>query len=119
MNGLDPAASVAVAAVAQIVVERDGAGGGAPYCLASGLASGVARGTSVVAEEAPGAAAAGAEAAEDETCGVCLDAGTFVDVRRCGHRLCLDCAQELVRMHEFKLALCPFCRAPIRGFARR
>lgn len=52
----------------------------------------------------------------ENSCGVCLDEGDFLTIERCGHTLCVSCAQELVKLQDFQPALCPFCRSPIKGF---
>ena len=37
-------------------------------------------------------------------------------IQPCMHHLCLGCCRELVKLHTFKVALCPFCRRMINGF---
>ncbi|KAJ9523501.1 hypothetical protein QJQ45_007239 [Haematococcus lacustris] len=78
----------------------------------SGLGlTGVARGVAGVGQ--------GKEAEEEEdgeeACGVCLDAPALVSLHTCGHELCGSCTRELLRLHDLKPALCPFCRCIITG----
>ncbi|KAL6758907.1 hypothetical protein V8C86DRAFT_1400220 [Haematococcus lacustris] len=78
----------------------------------SGLGlTGVARGGAGVGQ--------GKEAEEEEdgeeACGVCLDAPALVSLHTCGHELCGSCTRELLRLHDLKPALCPFCRCIITG----
>ncbi|GAX72790.1 hypothetical protein CEUSTIGMA_g245.t1 [Chlamydomonas eustigma] len=56
---------------------------------------------------------------EDEyeaTCGVCLEEGFFVAMQPCNHKICADCAKELIKLHPSDPAPCPFCRGFLRGF---
>ena len=70
----------------------------------------------------PAAAAAdtggggGSDEYYDSTCGICMDEGDFLSVRACGHKLCVECAAELLRVHPSDPVPCPFCRGAIRGF---
>ena len=50
------------------------------------------------------------------SCGICMDRGDFLAVSKCGHRLCVECASELLRVHPVDPVPCPFCRGPIEGF---
>ncbi|GAX77284.1 hypothetical protein CEUSTIGMA_g4730.t1 [Chlamydomonas eustigma] len=52
----------------------------------------------------------------EATCGVCLDTGHFIEIQACKHKICVDCALELLRVHPADLVPCPFCRGPIKGF---
>jgi hypothetical protein len=50
------------------------------------------------------------DADEDErTCGVCLDEGDldFIAVQPCGHKICCDCARELLNLHPHQPVPCP------------
>jgi hypothetical protein len=58
----------------------------------------------------------GGSAQEDDTCPVCLDESPNVVLRKCGHRLCLGCAQDLCKRHVLTPVLCPYCRSVIAGF---
>lgn len=53
---------------------------------------------------------------EEGLCDVCFDHTACVDIRDCGHQLCVDCCRELCNLHHFKPALCPFCRRIIHSF---
>ncbi|GAX77279.1 hypothetical protein CEUSTIGMA_g4725.t1 [Chlamydomonas eustigma] len=66
-------------------------------------------------EETRGLDATGMEDA-DVACGVCLDEGDLIQIKRCGHKICVDCASELVRVHPADVVPCPFCRGLILGF---
>ncbi|KAG1654597.1 hypothetical protein FOA52_004421 [Chlamydomonas sp. UWO 241] len=56
-------------------------------------------------------------AGDDERCGVCLDSsGDFIAIGPCAHRICIDCAGELINLHKTDAAPCPFCRRLISGF---
>ncbi|MEW5317690.1 MAG: hypothetical protein WDW38_008972 [Sanguina aurantia] len=64
----------------------------------------------------------GEEEAEEEEfcCPVCLEdltAFNHLHLATCSHILCVECASEIVRLHEIKPALCPLCRVVIGGFA--
>jgi len=53
----------------------------------------------------------------DDSCGVCLDdKGDIVATQPCGHKMCVDCAMELLKLHAYDPSPCPFCRSMIRGF---
>jgi hypothetical protein len=69
------------------------------------------------AADAPGASSClGDQQAEDDTCGVCLDAEVQVLALECGHGLCLACSREMARLHCLRPVPCPFCRSIISGF---
>ncbi|GAX78914.1 hypothetical protein CEUSTIGMA_g6353.t1 [Chlamydomonas eustigma] len=52
----------------------------------------------------------------ERVCGVCLDAGDFISTQPCNHKICVECAQELLKLHSCDPVPCPFCRSMIRGF---
>ncbi|GAX78913.1 hypothetical protein CEUSTIGMA_g6352.t1 [Chlamydomonas eustigma] len=57
------------------------------------------------------------EVEEVSSCGVCLDdKGEIVATKPCGHKMCVDCAMELLKLHAYDPSPCPFCRSIIRGF---
>ena len=45
---------------------------------------------------AVGGGAPGTAEEEPDVCGVCLDSGDFVEMRKCGHRMCGECCLHLV-----------------------
>ena len=95
---------------------------------ASATASGMERATSDAVSDslAGGSSAITAVGVEDEdeeldeyeaSCGVCFDdGGHFITTQPCNHKICVDCASELVKLHPLDPIPCPFCRAFIRGF---
>ncbi|GAX81953.1 hypothetical protein CEUSTIGMA_g9381.t1 [Chlamydomonas eustigma] len=52
----------------------------------------------------------------DNTCGICLDDGDFIFVHPCNHKICIECARELLKVHPTDPAPCPFCRSILLGF---
>ena len=54
--------------------------------------------TSVWAADAP---------LDERLCGVCLDAGDFVEMRPCGHKICIPCGFELISIHAIEPTPCP------------
>ena len=42
-----------------------------------------------------------------------------VQVKTCGHTICMDCARDLLKRHNLTPALCPYCRGVIAGFGAR
>ncbi|GAX77286.1 hypothetical protein CEUSTIGMA_g4732.t1 [Chlamydomonas eustigma] len=52
----------------------------------------------------------------EDTCAVCFDEGDFVAIQECGHKICVDCALELLKVHPADEVPCPFCRGKISGF---
>ena len=67
---------------------------------------------------APVALLAGSDDDDDDDmmCEICMDEGDLLAVRKCGHRMCVECAAELLRLHPSDPVPCPFCRGPIWGF---
>lgn len=57
------------------------------------------------------------EEEEEDPCPVCLDAPPKIALKKCGHRLCLDCSKDLCLRHKLSPALCPMCRCLLSGFA--
>jgi len=97
----------------QLALAATLAGAGGPATAASVAGSQLVRASSLASSLGGGTVLDEYEA----MCGVCLDAGDFVGMAPCGHKMCGGCASELLRLHPSGPAPCPFCRAAICGFS--
>ena len=50
-------------------------------------------------------------------CGICMEHPEVVELTRCNHSLCANCARQLLAVAASSACACPFCRKYIGGFA--
>eukprot|EP00884_Botryococcus_braunii_P012230 jgi/Botrbrau1/21007/Bobra.0144s0023.1 len=53
--------------------------------------------------------------ATDYECAICMESCVNVEIQRCHHKMCVECAKAVVCMENQNPA-CPFCRGPIDEF---
>ncbi len=53
---------------------------------------------------------------DEDTCPVCLDEPSNLQLLKCNHALCMGCAKDLCTRLSLTPALCPYCRTVIAGF---
>ncbi|GBF95349.1 hypothetical protein Rsub_07777 [Raphidocelis subcapitata] len=91
-----------------------GSGGAAPPSPRSPPAARAA--AAAAAAGPPSPSGASSSAADEDTCGVCFDNENHVAIKCCGHRLCVACYRRVWELSA-GAATCPFCRAPLEGYA--